>query len=334
MAVSKSRRILISDEISSRGLEILEQGGFEVDYRPGVSPAELKEAVGNCVGLVVRSRVKVTAELIEAGQILRVIGRAGAGVDNIDVEAATRRGIAVLNAPGANAIAVAEMTLAFMIMLARKLLQAQQSLRDGQWQREAFRGWELRGKTLGIIGLGRIGSEVAKRALAFGMTVVAHDPEKQRQGTSLPVRWVSLSELLEQSDVISLHVPLSSSTRHLIDAGALSRCKDGVYLINCARGGVVDEEALYDALVRGKVGGAALDVYESEPPSNSPLLQLPQVVATPHIGGATWEAYERVGTEIAQALCDFLQKGRTENLVNPEILTQNRDQGYGPNTHC
>ena len=265
----------------------------------------------NADALVVRSATKVTAALLEKAPRLRVIGRAGVGVDNVDVEAATRRGVLVMNTPGGNAVSVAEHTLALMLGLARAVPQANASIQAGKWEKSAFSGTELRGKTLGLVGLGRVGTEVARRARALEMKVLAYDPfvtpaAGARSGSrARPAR----RSCCAQSDVVSLHTSLSAQTEKLIDAAAIAKMKKGVRLINCARGELIDEAALAEALKSGHVAGAALDTFAKEPPKDSPLVGLPNVIATPHIAGSTAEAQEEVGTAIAQQVRDYLADG-------------------------
>ena len=257
--------------------------------------------------LIVRSATKVTADVIEAGKRLKIIARAGVGLDNVDVAKAREKGIKVLNTPGASAPSVAELTLALMLACVRGIVKASVSLKEGKWEKKGLTGRELLGKTLGLVGFGSIGQEVAKRALAFGMKVIAYDPAKPK--TDLPVEYVDLDQLLRESDIVSLHVPLTEETRYIIDREAISKMKDGVIIINTARGGVINEEALYEALVSGKVYAAGLDVFEVEPPNDElrrKLLSLDNVVATPHIGASTHEAQKRVGTEIVQKVFEEL----------------------------
>ncbi len=322
---SSTYRVLVADEITPQGLEILATAeGLEVDDRAGITADELREIVGGYEALIVRSRTKVTGEVIEAGERLKVLGRAGVGVDNIDVEAATRRGIVVLNAPGGNVISAAEHTFALMLALVRNVAQADASLRRGEWERGRFRGIELHGKTLGLIGAGRIGAEVAKRAQAFGMKVIAFDPYlSDERAEQAGITLVELRDLLEAADVISVHTPLTEETKGLIGASELNRMKPTAYLVNAARGGVVDEVALAEALRGGRLAGAALDVFEQEPvPADSLLLQLDNVLAVPHLGAATREAQAGVGIEICKSVRDALLKNDYRAAVNvPELAS-------------
>jgi len=301
-------KILVSDPIAEEGLERLRQAGFEVDVKTGLTPEELQAIIPEYAGLIVRSATEVTREVIAAAKELRAIGRAGIGLDNIDLEAARERGIKVLNTPGATTISVAELTLGHMLALARQIPQATASLKAGKWEKKRFMGTELHGKTLGIIGIGRIGREVAKRAAAFGMDLVAYDPYvREAEVRGLGVKLLPLEDLLPYSDWITIHVPLTPETRHLLGEREFRMMKDGVRLINCARGGVVDEKALYEALVSGKVAGAALDVFEEEPPKDNPLLELDNVIATPHLGASAKEGQVRSGVEIAEKVIAALK---------------------------
>ena len=289
MEEGKLYKILVSDPVSEEGLKLLREVA-SVDVRTDLSPQDIMEIIGEYDGLLVRSGTQVTAELIAAGKKLKVIGRAGVGVDNINVEKASEQGILVINAPEGNTISAAEHTMALMLALARNVPQASASLKEGQWKRSKFIGLELFKKTLGVIGLGRIGSEVAKRARVFGMNVLAYDPYiSAERAEKIGVVPVSLEEIMARADFITLHIPKSTATHHLIGAAELARMKKGVRIINCARGGLIDEKALYQAIVDGRVAGAALDVYEEEPPgSDNPLLQLEQV-----IGISIWEPPRR-----------------------------------------
>jgi D-3-phosphoglycerate dehydrogenase len=312
-------RILISDQVDEVCREILLEHGFEVDFSPGAPPAMFLEKIAAADGLVVRSATKVTAEVMSRAPKLRVIGRAGAGVDNIDVAAATKHGIAVFNAAAANTISAAEHTMALMLALAREIPQAHASVSAGKWNRSAFQGVELSGKTLGVIGLGKIGREVAARAKAFGMKIVGYDPlitsEDFAKAGVVPL---TLDELFRNGDFITIHTPFSGDTKYLIGDVQLRICKSGLRLVNCARGGIIDEQALLNALQDRRVAGAALDVFENEPPGDHPLLKLPNVIATPHLGASTIEAQRRVAEEIAASVADYLLHGKFENIINPE----------------
>src|SRR5206468_5465913 len=283
-----------------------------------LSEAELLPLVRDAVAMVVRSETKVTRKVIDAALRLRVIGRAGVGVDNVDVESATQRGIVVMNTPGGNTISTAELTFAMLMALARKIPQAHASMKAGQWNRKEFQGVELYNKTLGVLGMGRIGSEVARRAIAFGMRVLVCDPYLSlSRAKALQVELVELDELYARADFITVHMPMSDETNGMINAAAFAKMKKGVRVLNCARGGIVNEKDLYDAITAGKVAGAALDVYEVEPlPKEFPLRSLPQVIMTPHLGASTEEAQENVGIEVAEAITDYLVNGAVRNAVN------------------
>jgi D-3-phosphoglycerate dehydrogenase len=312
-------KVLIADKVSETCAEVLRRAGLEADYRPGLKGGELLQAVAGADGLVVRSDTRVTEEVLRAAPRLRVVGRAGAGVDNIDVSAATRHGIVVMNAPGENTISAAEHTLSLMLALARQIPRADRSMHEGRWERGRILGVELYGKTLGVLGLGKVGREVAVRALAFGMTVIAYDPVLTEEAAArLGVTLVPLDAVWERSDVITLHLPLTDDTRHLIGREQLRRCRRGVRIVNAARGGVIDEAALGDALREGQVAGAALDVFEEEPPAGSPLLALDSVILTPHLGASTREAQEKVAARIAEQVAAYLKDGLVLNAVNTE----------------
>ena len=314
-------KILITDPVDERCCTILQSEGFEVEYKPGMSPDEIRKAIADSTGLIVRSQTKVTSEILEAGKMLKVVGRAGAGVDNIDVEAATRHGVIVMNTPGGNTVSTAEHTLSMMMALSRNIPQADRSVREGKWERKKFTGTELHSKTLGIIGLGKVGLEVGKRCTSFEMTVIAYDPLLSAEKASAHgIELVELSEIFRRSDFITVHSPLTAETRHLLNAQTIAKCKRGVRIINCARGGIVDEAALYDALVSGYVAGAALDVFEEEPPKNSALAQHPHVVVTPHLGASTEEAQEKVAVQIAHQIADLLHSRGITGSVNADTI--------------
>ncbi len=321
MEGAKQYKVLVSDPVSEKGIQLLSSIA-QVDVKPNLSSQEIIEIIGGYDALLVRSGTKVTADVIGAGKKLKVIGRAGVGVDNIDVEKATEQGILVLNAPEGNTISAAEHTMALMLSLARNIPPASSSLKAGQWQRNKFVGLELYKKCLGIIGLGRIGSEVAKRARAFGMKVLAYDPYiSAEQAEKIGVVAQNLEEILPQADFITLHIPKTSSTKHLLGAEELAKMKDGVRIINCARGGLIDEKALYEAIVAGKVAGAALDVFEEEPPANNnPLLQLEQVITTPHLGASTQEAQVNVAVQVAEEIMHVLKGEPLHMAVNAPVL--------------
>jgi len=311
-------KILVTDPLAEEGLEILRSAqDAQVDVRPGIAPDELKRIIGDYHALVIRSRTKVTADVLERAGNLKVIGRAGVGVDNVDVPEATRRGVTVMNSPEGNTISTCELTMAMILGLSRRVHEASASAKAGEWDRNRFVGMELLNKTLGIVGLGRIGGEVAVRAAAFGMNIIACDPYcSAERAADLGARLVTLEELLRTSDVITLHVPLTDETRGLIGREEFELMKRGVKFVNCARGGIVDEQALYNAIREGIVSGCALDVYEKEPPEGSPLPALDEVIATPHIGAVTAEAKAKVAADIARQVVDALQGRRVKNAVN------------------
>ncbi|MDI3256196.1 MAG: phosphoglycerate dehydrogenase [Kyrpidia sp.] len=311
-------KILVSDPISEEGLkQLMEAPDVQVDIRPGLPPEELRQIIDEYDALLVRSQTKVTAGLLEGARRLKAIGRAGVGVDNIDVEAATRRGIIVVNAPDGNTISTAEHTFAMLMSLARNIPQAHISIKSGKWDRKSFVGVELRGKTLGILGLGRIGTEVAKRAGAFGMTVLAYDPFlTAERADKLGIESVSVEEVCRRSDFITVHTPLTKETRHLIGAAQFALMKPGVRILNCARGGIIDERALFAAIENGTVAGAALDVFEEEPPKENPLLASDRVIATPHLGASTVEAQINVAIDVGEEILNILRDRPFKNAVN------------------
>jgi len=317
-------KVLIADSISQRGIdELSRDGALEVAIKTALSEKELVDLIPQFSALVVRSQTKVTADVLNAGVQLRVVGRAGVGVDNVDVETATRRGIIVLNAPGGNTVSTAEHAFSLLLSVARKIPQADANVRSKNWDKKDFEGVELYNKTLGIVGMGRIGSELSRRAIAFGMRVIAYDPYlSATRARSLQVELVDeLDDLLKSADFISLHTPLTAETRHILDAGQLQKTRRGVRIINCARGGLIDEAALVEALQDRHVAGAALDVFETEPlPVDSPLRSAPNLVLTPHLGASTAEAQESVGIEIAQSIRAALLEGTIRNAVNMPSL--------------
>jgi D-3-phosphoglycerate dehydrogenase / 2-oxoglutarate reductase len=313
-------KVLIADSISQRGLdELSRENALEVTIKTGLNERELVELIPEFSALVVRSQTKVTGEILNAANKLRVVGRAGVGVDNVDVETATRRGVVVLNAPGGNTISTAEHAFSLLLSVARKIPQADANIRSKAWDKKSFEGVELYNKNLGVIGMGRIGSELSRRAISFGMRVIAYDPYlSATRARSLQVELVDeLDDLLTAADFISLHTPLTTETRHILDTARLKKTKHGVRIINCARGGLIDEVAVAHALRDGQVAGAALDVFEIEPlPGDSPLRDAPNVVLTPHLGASTAEAQESVGIEIAQSIRAVLLEGTIRNAVN------------------
>ena len=297
-------KVIVSDPIADKGVEMMRQAGIEVDVNTGLPPEELKRTIGGYEAIVVRSATKVRKPLIEAGRNLKLIVRAGVGLDNIDVEYARSKGIAVMNTPAASSNAVAELTVGYLLALARRLPQTTASMRAGKWEKKKFRGSEIAGKTLGLVGYGRIGWLVAKKALALGMKIIAYDPYVA-DPRGLKMEFVSLDELLRKADYISLHLPLTDETRDLIGGPQFEMMKDGVRIINCARGGTINEDALYEAIRSGKVAGAALDVYLEEPARDNKLFELDEVIGSPHIGAATVEAQHRVSVEVAERVIEF-----------------------------
>ena len=310
-------KILIADPLPASAADLLRTEGWTVDARSGRPLAELKADISDADGLIVRSATRVDADLIAAAPALRVIARAGTGVDNVDLDAASQRGILVVNAPGANSVSVAEHTCALMLTLARSIARADAQMKDGRWEKKTLQGAELRGKTLGVVGLGRIGREVVRRARAFQMDIVAHDPFIASQvAEDLGIELVTLDELCDRADFLTLHVPSTSGTMRLLDRERLARCKPGVRIINTARGDLIDEIALGEAIASGHVAGAGLDVFQTEPPATQDLSGLPEIVATPHIAASTREAQELVGVETATCVRDFLRSGVVRNAVN------------------
>ncbi|MDY6864554.1 MAG: phosphoglycerate dehydrogenase [Halobacteriota archaeon] len=318
-------KVLVSDSISEEGVKKLETGA-DVDVLVGLSKDELIEKIGDYDALVVRSATKVTKDVIEAGKNLKVIGRAGAGVDNIDVIAATERGIVVVNAPEGNTISAAEHAIAMMMSLSRNIPQANASLKSQKWDKNKHIGVEVTDKELGVIGLGRIGSEVAKRAQGLGMKVIAYDPFiSEESSKELGIELLSLDEIFTRADYITIHTPVNRETYHLIGDEEFKKMKDGVRLINCARGGIIDEDALYRAVKEGKVAGAALDVFESEPPGDNKLLELERVIVTPHLGASTKEAQLNVAITIADQILRAMRNEPVKNAINmfsvkPEVF--------------
>jgi D-3-phosphoglycerate dehydrogenase len=326
-------RVFISDKLDAGGLDMLKQAGLELDNRQGLKGAELKEAMRQADGMVVRSGTTVTADLLENPGKLRAIVRAGVGVDNIDVAAATRKGIVVMNTPGGNTVSTAEQTITLMMALARHTAAADASVRAGKWERGKFIGAQLAGKTLGIIGLGRIGREVARRAAGLDMKPVGYDPFLSTdRAAQLGIEAVAgLEQLLPRVDFLTVHTPLTAETTNLIGAKELGMMKRGARVINCARGGIINEDALLDALKSGHLAGAALDVFvEEPPPAGHPLLMLPNVVVTPHIGASTTEAQESVALEAAQLLIDYLTKGIVTFAVNMASVDRTELQELRP----
>jgi D-3-phosphoglycerate dehydrogenase len=319
-------KVLISDALSPAAVQIFRDRGIEVDFQPalGKDKEKLAAAVGNFDGLAVRSATKVTSKVLEQARNLKVIGRAGIGVDNVDIPAATARGIIVMNTPFGNSITTAEHAISLMLALARQIPEADASTRAGKWEKNKFMGVEIFGKTLGVIGCGNIGSIVADRAIGLRMKVIAFDPFlSQERAADLGVEKVEIDDLFRRADFITLHAPLTDKTRNIVNAGAIKNMKKGVRIINCARGGLVDEGALYEALKNGQVAGAAFDVFVTEPATENPLFHLPNVVCTPHLGAATSEAQENVALQIAEQMSDYLLRGAITNAINfPSISAE------------
>jgi D-3-phosphoglycerate dehydrogenase len=319
-------KVLISDALSPAAVQIFKDRGIEVDFQPnlGKDKEKLAEIIGNYDGLAIRSATKVTAKILEKAKNLKVIGRAGIGVDNVEIPAATAKGVIVMNTPFGNSITTAEHAISLMLALARQIPEADTSTRAGKWEKNKFMGVEIFGKTLGVIGCGNIGSIVADRGVGLKMKVIAFDPFlSQERAVQLGVEKVELDDLIKRADFITLHTPLTEKTKNIIDADAIKRMKKGVRIVNCARGGLVDEVALYDALKSGHVAGAAFDVFVEEPATNNPLFSLPNVVCTPHLGASTSEAQENVALQVAEQMSDYLLRGAITNAVNfPSISAE------------
>lgn len=311
-------KVLVSDSISQKGIDILKKAGLKVDVKTGLKPDELKAIIGEYDALIIRSATKVTADIIEVADKLKVIGRAGTGIDNVDKIAATKKGIVVMNTPGGNTITTAEHTIAMLFSLARKIPQATFSMKAGNWEKKKFMGVELYNKTIGIVGLGRIGSEVAKRAQCIGMNVLAYDPFlSDEKAEELGIIKTDLDKIFSEADFITIHTPLTAETKYLINKDTIAKMKKGVYIVNCARGGIVNEKDLYEAVQNGKVAGAALDVFEKEPPEeNYPLISDERIICTPHLGASTLEAQENVAVAIAEQIVDYLINGTIRNAIN------------------
>ncbi|HWK96629.1 MAG TPA: phosphoglycerate dehydrogenase, partial [Pseudolabrys sp.] len=312
-------KVLISDALSPAAIQIFKDRGVEVDFQPalGKDKDKLAEIIGNYDGLAIRSATKVTPKILENAKNLKVIGRAGIGVDNVDIPAATAKGIIVMNTPFGNSITTAEHAISLMLALARQIPEADRSTQAGKWEKNKFMGVEITAKTLGVIGCGNIGSIVADRALGLKMKVIAFDPFlSPERALDIGVEKVELDDLLKRADFITLHTPLTDKTKNVIDASALNKTKKGVRIINCARGGLVDELALRAALDNGHVAGAAFDVFSTEPATENPLFNHPNVICTPHLGAATTEAQENVALQVAEQMSDYLLTGAISNAVN------------------
>jgi D-3-phosphoglycerate dehydrogenase / 2-oxoglutarate reductase len=312
--MSEPIKVLIADDMSKKAVEVLSGAGFTVDVKTGMKPEELAAVVGDYHGLGVRSASKVTAAVLAKPGKLKIIGRAGVGVDNIDVKVATEKGILVINTPQGNAAAAAELAIGLMFALARKIPQAAESMRQGVWEKKKFMGVEIAGKTLGVVGLGNIGRQAAERGVGLKMNVIGYDPYPPAQPPA-GVKLVPLDELLTKSDFVTLHVPMTPETKNLFGAETLGKMKKGSYLINCARGGIADESAVLAALQSGQLAGAALDVFGKEPPEPSPLFQHENLIASPHLGASTREAQEKVAVEMAEVFVGYLKDGIVKNAV-------------------
>lgn len=310
-------KVLVSDNLSKNGVEILKNGGLDVTVKTGMTKDELKACIGEFDGIVVRSETKMTADVIAVANNLKVIGRAGSGLDNVDKIAASKKGIVVMNTPGGNTVTTAEHTIALMFALARKVPQANQSIAAGKWEKKQFMGVELFNKTLGIIGFGNIGREVAKKAIGLEMNVLAFDPFVDEDTASeLGVKKAALDEIFSVSDFITVHTSLNPETKNLINKDSIAKMKKGVRIINCARGGIVNEADIVEAIKNGKVAGAAFDVFEKEPPDNYDFLNLPEIIRTPHLGASTTEAQDNVALAVADQIVDYLVNGTIRNAVN------------------
>ncbi len=311
-------KVLVSDPIEKEGLSpLFDNPKFEVLLKPGLTPEELLREVSSADALLVRSETKVTPTVLEAGKNLKIVGRAGVGVDNIDLAAASKRGVIVMNVPGGNTVSAAEHSVALMLAMAHNIAQADFTMKQGRWDRKKFMGSELVGKKLGLVGLGRVGREVATRALGLGMTVQAHDPMADPEWCKLVgLKLVPVETVIAESDFISVHVPLTDGTRNLINTQTIAKMKAGVRIINCARGGIINEKDLLGALNSGHVKGAAIDVFEQEPPEYWDLIKHPNVIATPHLGASTEEAQSKVAVQLAEAIAEFFEKGVARNALN------------------
>jgi len=325
-------KVLISDNLSPIGAEILEKAGLEVTTKTGMTAEELKKEIPAYDGLVIRSATKVTSEILEAATNLKVVGRAGIGLDNVDIPAASKHGVVVMNAPDGNATTAAEHAISMMMALTRNIPQATSSMKEGKWEKKRFMGREVTGKTLGIVGIGRIGGIVADRAKGLRMKVIAFDPHMPKELVDkMGVELVSLDELCERADYISVHVPFTKETKHIVNADKFNKMKKEAMFIDCARGGVVDEEALFDALSTGKIAGAGLDVFAVEPTTrDTPLLGLENFICTPHLGASTSEAQENVAVAIAEQMADYLKTGTVTNAVNAPSVSSEVLSKVGP----
>lgn len=316
-------KVLVSDNLSELGVQIFRDAeGIEVDVKVGLTPEQLKEIIPQYHGLAVRGATKVTEDIIAVADNLKVIGRAGTGLDNVNIPAASKRGIVVMNTPGGNTVTTAEHAVSMLMSLARNVPQADHSMKQGKWEKKKFSGTEIFNKTLGVVGLGKIGSVVADRAMGLGMNVIAYDPFlSEEQAKQLGIRLGTLDQVFQEADFITLHVPLTDETRALINAGNIAKMKDGVRIVNCSRGPVVNEEDLADAVESGKVAGAAIDVYSTEPPGKTRLVSLEHVICTPHLGASTQEAQDNVAIAVANQIRDYLLSGTIRNAVNAPAVS-------------
>jgi D-3-phosphoglycerate dehydrogenase len=328
----KKMRVLVSDNLGEIGIQMFQEAeGIDVDVKTGLPPEELKAIIGDYDALVIRSATKVTEELLEAGKNLKVVGRAGIGLDNVDIPAATKRGVVVMNTPGGNVVTTAEHTISMMLSLTRNIPQGTATLKDGLWEKKKLQGREIYNKVLGVIGYGKIGSIVADRARGLKMRVVIYDPfvtPEQIEKTGFEA--ATLEELYKQADYITIHVPKLKNTLGMINKDAFDQMKTGVMIVNCARGGIINETDLYDAIQSGKVAGAALDVFETEPPKDNPLLTLDRLICTPHLGASTKEAQTNVAVAVAEQIIDYLQTGTILNAVNAPSVTGELLEQLGP----
>ncbi len=325
-------KVIVSDKLSGEGIDILNKTGkIQVDVKTGLKPEELKEIIGQYDGIVIRSATKLTKDIIESAKNLKVIGRAGSGLDNVDKAAATSAGIVVMNTPGGNTVTTAELTFGMLLAMSRHIPQSFLSIREGKWEKNKFQGTEVYGKTLGVIGMGNIGQVLYNRAKCFGMNVIGYDPflSKEKAG-ELEINLASLDEIYAKSDYISVHTPLAKETKGMINKETISKMKDGVKLLNIARGGIINEKDLFEALKSGKVSACALDVFEIEPPVNNPLLTLDNLIATPHLGASTEEAQTNVAVAICHQIADYLISGTIKNAVNVPSVTKEDAGIIGP----
>jgi D-3-phosphoglycerate dehydrogenase len=329
------KKILISDQVNEKSVSILKTAGFDVTYKPGLDKSEIHQIISDYNALIVRSATQVDAKLIELMQNMEVIGRAGTGVDNIDVNAASRKGILVMNTPGGNTISTAEHTMAMILSLCRNIPQAHKSISEGKWERKKYSGTELRGKTIAVLGLGKIGKEVAKRSKAFGMNVIGFDPLLSDEiAGELGTELLSLDQIWPKADLITVHVPLSDATKDLISKITLEKCKDGVRIINCARGGIVNEQDIVEAIESGKVAGAAFDVYTKEPPDFSgKLFSNQKIICTPHLGASTEEAQELVAIQVSEQIRDYFLSQKITGAVNISGFAESLEKDIQPYLH-